>query len=100
MTGAETALSAMPRDREVTLLIGPEGGWSEREVAMVSAHAGLGPRNLRADTAAIVAAHRLAMRSGQRRARLLLAQSPLVLLMVAYTMAGLWVLAHLLNVNS
>ena len=41
--------------REVTLLIGPEGGWTERELAMVPAHAGLGPRNLRADTAAIVA---------------------------------------------
>ncbi len=55
LRGAETPLSAMPRDREVTLLIGPEGGWSEREAGMVSAHAGLGPRNLRADTAAIVA---------------------------------------------
>jgi 16S rRNA (uracil1498-N3)-methyltransferase len=53
--GAGTALSAMPREGEVTLLIGPEGGWTEREVAMVPVHAGLGPRNLRADTAAIVA---------------------------------------------
>lgn len=40
---------------EVTLLVGPEGGWTERELAMVSEHASLGPRNLRADTAAIVA---------------------------------------------
>jgi len=53
--GASTPLSAMPRDREVTLLVGPEGGWTEREVGMVPLHAALGPRNLRADTAAVVA---------------------------------------------
>ena len=53
--GASTALHDMPRDGEVTLLIGPEGGWTERELAMVPVHASLGPRNLRADTAAIVA---------------------------------------------
>ncbi|HEV2216041.1 MAG TPA: RsmE family RNA methyltransferase [Candidatus Dormibacteraeota bacterium] len=53
--GAATALSAMPRDGDVTLLIGPEGGWTEREAAMVSRQATLGPRNLRADTAAVVA---------------------------------------------
>ncbi len=52
--GAPTSLGAMPRDREVTLLIGPEGGWTDEELAMVPDHAGLGPRNLRADTAAIV----------------------------------------------
>jgi len=49
--------------------------------------------------AAIVAAHRIALQSHPGRTRVLLAQSPLVLLMVAYTMAGLWVLAHLLNAN-
>ena len=53
--GANTALSALPRAGDVTLLIGPEGGWTERELAMVATHASLGPRNLRADTAAIVA---------------------------------------------
>ena len=53
--GAPTPLAAMPRPREVTLLIGPEGGWTEKELTMVSDQAGLGPRNLRADTAAIVA---------------------------------------------
>jgi 16S rRNA (uracil1498-N3)-methyltransferase len=53
--GAQTPLAAMPRTREVTLLIGPEGGWTDKELAMVNEHAGLGPRNLRADTAAIVA---------------------------------------------
>lgn len=52
---AATRLSSMPRDDGVTILIGPEGGWTEREAAMVSRHATLGPRNLRADTAAIVA---------------------------------------------
>ena len=53
--GASTPLSAMPRDGDVTLLVGPEGGWTEREVGMVPVHASLGPRNLRADTAAVVA---------------------------------------------
>ena len=53
--GAQTPLAAMPRPRETTLLIGPEGGWTEHELEMVADHAGLGPRNLRADTAAIVA---------------------------------------------
>lgn len=45
----------MPLIGEATLLIGPEGGWTEEEMAMVGVHAGLGPRNLRAETAAIVA---------------------------------------------
>ena len=53
--GASTPLSVMPRDGDVTLLVGPEGGWTEREVGMVPVHASLGPRNLRADTAAVVA---------------------------------------------
>ena len=53
--GAPIPLSAMPRTREVTLLIGPEGGWTDNELAIVKDHADLGPRNLRADTAAIVA---------------------------------------------
>ena len=53
--GATTPLSAMPRDDDVTLLVGPEGGWTERELAMAPARASLGPRNLRADTAALVA---------------------------------------------
>jgi len=53
--GAPAPLAAMPLPSEVTLLIGPEGGWTDKELAMVPEHAGLGPRNLRADTAAIVA---------------------------------------------
>jgi 16S rRNA (uracil1498-N3)-methyltransferase len=53
--GSATPLSEMAHEGEVTILIGPEGGWTERELAMVPTHARLGPRNLRADTAAIVA---------------------------------------------
>lgn len=53
--GAPRPLATMALPREVTLLIGPEGGWTDKELAMVAEHAGLGPRNLRADTAAIVA---------------------------------------------
>jgi len=53
--GAPTPLGELPLPREVTLLIGPEGGWTDQELAMVKEHAGLGPRNLRAETAAIVA---------------------------------------------
>jgi len=53
--GGSVDLATIPREREVTLLIGPEGGWTERELAMVPTQAGLGPRNLRADTAAIIA---------------------------------------------
>jgi len=52
---AATPLHAMPRDGDVTLLVGPEGGWTERELAMAPVRASLGPRNLRADTAALVA---------------------------------------------
>lgn len=53
--GAPATLAELELPREVTLLIGPEGGWTDNELAMVPEHAGLGPRNLRADTAAIVA---------------------------------------------
>jgi 16S rRNA (uracil1498-N3)-methyltransferase len=52
---APQRLSDMVEPTNVTLLIGPEGGWSEREMTRVSAKANLGPRNLRADTAALVA---------------------------------------------
>ena len=52
--GALTGLAAVTEPRDLTLLIGPEGGWSERELAAVPLKAGLGPRNLRADTAALV----------------------------------------------
>ncbi len=61
---ASTRLADMLEPENLTLLIGPEGGWSEPELAMVPRHATLGPRNLRADTAALVAlATALATRS-------------------------------------
>jgi 16S rRNA (uracil1498-N3)-methyltransferase len=52
--GVAESLARMPGPRDITLLVGPEGGWSDRELALVPAKAGLGPRNLRADTAALV----------------------------------------------
>ena len=52
--GAQQSLARMPSPRDITLLVGPEGGWTERELALVELKAGLGPRNLRADTAALV----------------------------------------------
>ncbi len=52
---APQQLAGMAEPRDLTLLIGPEGGWSDREISLVKAQAGLGPRNLRADTAALVA---------------------------------------------
>lgn len=52
--GAPQSLAKMPNPRDITLLVGPEGGWTDRELGVVATRAGLGPRNLRADTAAIV----------------------------------------------
>jgi 16S rRNA (uracil1498-N3)-methyltransferase len=54
LRGAAVDLADLHEPRDLTLLVGPEGGWSERELALVTAKAGLGPRNLRADTAAVV----------------------------------------------
>ena len=51
---ASTRLADLLEPQNRTLLIGPEGGWSERELAIVPRQATLGPRNLRADTAALV----------------------------------------------
>lgn len=51
---APVDLADLTQPRDLTLLIGPEGGWSERELGLVPTTAGLGPRNLRADTAAVV----------------------------------------------
>ncbi|HSP34232.1 MAG TPA: RsmE family RNA methyltransferase [Thermoanaerobaculia bacterium] len=48
-----------PGDLNPTLLVGPEGGWSEREIAIARENGcrfrSLGPRRLRAETAAITA---------------------------------------------
>ena len=52
--GAPRALAAKSEPRDVTLLVGPEGGWSDRELKLAEVKADLGPRNLRADTAALV----------------------------------------------
>jgi len=52
---ASVRLADLRQPPNLTLLIGPEGGWSERELALVARKATLGPRNLRADTAALVA---------------------------------------------
>jgi 16S rRNA (uracil1498-N3)-methyltransferase len=51
---APTRLATLASPRDLTLLVGPEGGWSDRELELVQVKAGLGPRNLRADTAALV----------------------------------------------
>ena len=52
---APRRLADLVEPKNLTLLIGPEGGWSEREMALAPMHATLGLRNLRADTAALVA---------------------------------------------
>jgi 16S rRNA (uracil1498-N3)-methyltransferase len=44
-----------PRDRDATLFVGPEGGWSPAERTLAGDRVlSLGPRTLRADTAALV----------------------------------------------
>jgi 16S rRNA (uracil1498-N3)-methyltransferase len=52
---APLRLADLVEPQNLTLLVGPEGGWSDRELALVPQKATLGPRNLRADTAAVVA---------------------------------------------
>jgi 16S rRNA (uracil1498-N3)-methyltransferase len=56
---APSALSSLPRPRRVLLLVGPAGGWEDSEVERATAAgfltAGLGPRILRAETAALAA---------------------------------------------
>lgn len=53
--GAPMRLADIREPKDLTLLIGPEGGWSDGELRLADVKAGLGPRNLRADTAALVA---------------------------------------------
>jgi 16S rRNA (uracil1498-N3)-methyltransferase len=55
MRSAPARLADLHEPRDLTLLVGPEGGWTEREFELVALKASLGPRNLRADTAALVA---------------------------------------------
>ena len=52
--GSPQSLARLAAPRDVTLVIGPEGGWADRELALAPVRANLGPRNLRADTAALV----------------------------------------------
>ena len=56
---APSTLTALPRPAEVLMLVGPAGGWEEAEVERATAAgfvaAGLGPRILRAETAALAA---------------------------------------------
>jgi 16S rRNA (uracil1498-N3)-methyltransferase len=52
---APAGLAALATPRDLTLCIGPEGGWTQAEASLVATHASLGPRNLQAGTAAIVA---------------------------------------------
>jgi len=51
--GADVPLADLTSPLDLSLLIGPEGGWSQRELELVPHQASLGPRNLRADTAAL-----------------------------------------------
>jgi 16S rRNA (uracil1498-N3)-methyltransferase len=52
--GGRAPLSSLPGG-ERTLAVGPEGGWTAAERALVRTHASLGPRNLRAENAAAAA---------------------------------------------
>lgn len=59
--GGSPAIPGVPGAPGVTLLVGPEGGWSPEELATArgghgAIPVGLGPRVLRADTAGVVAA--------------------------------------------
>jgi 16S rRNA (uracil1498-N3)-methyltransferase len=63
----EPPSTAQPRNR-ATLFIGPEGGWSEREIRLARERGAifqrLGPRRLRAETAAVAAVAIIAARFG------------------------------------
>jgi 16S rRNA (uracil1498-N3)-methyltransferase len=65
---AEAPPATQQPSNPATAFIGPEGGWSEREIALAREHGALfqrlGPRRLRAETAAIVATAILGARFG------------------------------------
>ena len=52
--GAPRRLADLKVPRDLTLLVGPEGGWTQRELELAEESATLGPRTLRAETAAVV----------------------------------------------
>lgn len=52
---AEGRLASLDLGEGAMVLIGPEGGWTEDELARVPERASLGPRNLRAENAAAAA---------------------------------------------
>jgi 16S rRNA (uracil1498-N3)-methyltransferase len=58
--GLREALSNVPKSKEINLLIGPEGGFAEEEIAVAQERGvipvSLGPRILRAETAGLAAA--------------------------------------------
>jgi 16S rRNA (uracil1498-N3)-methyltransferase len=58
--GLREALQGVPKSKEIGLFIGPEGGFTEEEIAMAQERGvmpvSLGPRILRAETAGLVAA--------------------------------------------
>ena len=62
---ADAEPSPVARAGTMTVLVGPEGGWSDKELALARAigcsFERLGPRRLRAETAAIVAVARFTM---------------------------------------
>jgi 16S rRNA (uracil1498-N3)-methyltransferase len=52
----ERQLSEVASAEELTLFVGPEGGWTAEELAQAGDRVlSLGPRNLRAETAALAA---------------------------------------------
>lgn len=65
---AEVEPSAIDRLEEATIFIGPEGGWSDDELRLAREREcffqRLGPRRLRAETAALVAASVISFRFG------------------------------------
>jgi 16S rRNA (uracil1498-N3)-methyltransferase len=66
-TGAVLAApdGAPPDLARTCLLVGPEGGWTDDELALAPARVGLGPTVLRAETAAVAGAVLLAgLRAG------------------------------------
>ena len=64
LTGAALAASVgrTMTGGENFVLVGPEGGWADAELAAVPVHVGLGPHVMRAETAAVAAAAMLAAR--------------------------------------